>query len=255
MKRWLLSACLIAALAVQPVVAGIPAALAFTGTTSLVNVGSAASLDNMTQGTTMAWVKLASAVTAARVWQKAYLAAHSSFIYLSLNEPGGEMSFQLDKPTDLAVFGGVSPTVGVWTFVAAQWNINGAATDQKLFSGTLDTPATEVSSYSSQSAGSGSRTSDAAASLYLGNRQNGSVQLGGSMALVIISTATLTVDEIRRLQYQPRPSAVRGCVGFWRPGAYGTGRVFDECGLNHGTPTAAVPVSDYLPRVAWRRPT
>lgn len=226
----------------------IPTALSMTGTTSSVNVGSAASLDNMTQGTTMAWVKLASAVTAARVWQKAYLAAHSSFIYFSLNEPGGEMGFQLDKPTDLAVFGGVSPTVGVWTFVAAQWDINGAATDQKLFSGTLDTPATEVSSYSSQSAGSGSRTSDAAASLYLGNRQNGSVQLGGAMALVIISTSLLTLQEIRRVQYQA--NVPRGCVGYWRPGAYGTGRVLDESGQrNHGTPTAAVPVNDVLPRV------
>lgn len=198
----------------------------------------------------MAWVKLASAVTTARVWQKAYLAAHSSFIYFSLNEPGGEMSFQLDKPTDLAVFGGVSPTVGVWTFVAAQWDINGAATDQHLFSGTLDTPATEVTSYSLRTPGSGTRTSDAAAPLIIGNRQNGSVQLGGVMALLVISTTRLSLDEIRRVQYQPNPTKIRGCVGYWRMGAHGSNYVIDEIGGNKGAPTAAPVVSECLPRVA-----
>jgi len=225
----------------------IPTALSLTGTTSNVNVGSSASLDDIPQGTVMAWVRPTASLAGARVFQKAYSGAHGSFTYFTIAE-GGVMTFTIDyTTTDLAVRGGTVSTAGRWQFVAAQWDTAGAGSAQKLFYGGLVTPAAEPT-YTAQVAGVGARNSDAAASLIIGNRENNSVQLNGAMALLVISNATLTLDEIRRVQYQS--DMPRGCVGYWRLGAYGTGRVLDESGQqNHGTPTAAVPVSEMLPRV------
>lgn len=211
---------------------------AFGSSTSLINVGSDASLDDIPQGTTLAWVKRTATVTDARIWQKAYTGAHSAFTAFVAYEIGNKPAFLIDRAaTDLYINGGTTLPIGVWSFVAAQWDINGANPDQKLFQGTLNSPAAEVSSYTTQLAGGGVRASDAAAPLTIGNRQNGSVQLGGDMALLVITPALLSLDEIRDVQY--RMTMPRGCVGYWRPGQQGLSVSLDESGHgNHGALTA-----------------
>lgn len=232
---------------------------AFQSSTSLINVGSATVLDNMPQGTTLAWVRRTASVTDARVWQKAYVALHGAAHYFVLNDTGGTVGYLQDRTTDLQMRGGTTPPLNEWWFVVAQWNTAGSNGDQRIFTGNLTTPATEVSSYAVQIVGSGSLTSDAAAPLTIGNRQNGSVQLGGDMALLVITTALLSIEEIRDVQdlfVMPR-----GCVGYWRPGQQGLSTALDESGFgSHGTLTAVTLTAQTIypapdsPRVGrWKR--
>lgn len=229
----------------------IPSALSMTGSTSSVNVGSGSSLDNVQTGSVMAWVKVTSVTSPKHnVFQKAIAALDSSYQFFGIGDgTNGNLSFYMNRASaDLAITSPSGTAVtNRWQFVAASWNGSGAKADQHLYIGDLLTPAAETT-YTTQEVGSGAFNSNAAASLYLGNKSNNSAQLTGVMALCVLSNVQLSLDEIRAVQY--RATIPRGCIGFWRPGMYGRGVVIDESGSgNHGTQTACVPVSDVLPRV------
>jgi hypothetical protein len=119
--------------------------------------------------------------------------------------------------------------VGIAQFVVVQWDI-ATSGNNLMWLGDLLTPAAVVTP--SVTLGSGTPASDAAQPMNIGNASAGSSGWPGVIWALGISSASLTLDEIRRAQFNLSPSSVRGCVGLWtfnrapvmnRVGAGGTG--------------------------------
>ena len=208
----------------------------------------------MTALTVAAWVKSAAAASNQGIVGKGtplaggwiFLVNDTTSYDLRLAKGRGTTNLNAVSPTNAVVAGQLS-------CLAGQFDTAGAASAQKLFTGTLDRPITEISSYATQTAGSGTVGNDSAQSLVLAARHSAdSVAFNGQIYAVGLWNTVLTLDQLRAWQndfYAPLPR----CVGLWRPGANGTGLVWDESGFNsHGTITGAIPTNDYLPRVFQR---
>jgi hypothetical protein len=142
------------------------------------------------------------------------------------------------------------------TFLGGQYDINAAAAAQVLFLGDLEIPASPLTSYAAQTAGSGARSNDSAFQLILLNRlTTGVVPFPGLSWCIGLWNATLTLPEVREFQYDYfAPVRTSALLGKWRTGSHGTGPVVDDSGNGiHGVLTTAIPTSDYLPRVFQQR--
>jgi hypothetical protein len=216
-------------------------ALLFTGGGSeRVNVGSGASIDDVSTGTMAAWIYLTSDTTDGVIYQKAYFGAHGTFHALTVNETTtGQLTLSMQRATgDLAAISAGVLTANNWNFVAARFTTSGANGDQQLFTGSLTRPVSEVGAYSSQLVGSGAHSSDNGQDAFLGNRGNFVVGLPGRIAWFGYWNRRLSLAEIREQQFAPSPSL--GCIGFWVLGDK-PGIQIDRSNYgNHGTITGAV---------------
>jgi hypothetical protein len=127
--------------------------------------------------------------------------------------------------------------LNTWCDFAVTWTFSGADADQHLYGGNLSNPFTEVTTYASQVAGSGSGTEDNSVAPQIGGMfDTGLRGFPGRIAWVLIFNRQLSLGELRQLQHRPR--VVSGCVGFWH--LWGTGTQPDLSGhLNNGTVTGA----------------
>jgi hypothetical protein len=223
-------------------------ALLFTsGSNDRVNFGSGATLDNVTTGTTVAWVYPTSLAADQRFWQKGLAGTGNYWGFApDFSVGSGTLGIEIQRATSnceaISVTGTL--TANVWNFVCATWNTGGAAGDQRLYVGTLTANAAEAS-YSSQTAGSGSVGDNSGADLIGCNRSTGGIALVGRMAVVALWNRQLTLGEIIEQQWRPRPTS--GCVLMAHLGYNGTGSQPDWSGNgNAGTVTGAT-VIDHVP--------
>ena len=227
-------------------------ALSFTGLDlDAVDHGSAASLDDIAAGTLLALVNCADVTPADGVFA---VSKSGSNWMLVLRGPGlgNDLSWQIGRATTALHARATQANLPAflenrWVWLAATWNTAGSDSDQRLYAGGLTTPLVEAAAYVTQTVGSGSVTSNAAANLFVGNTSAGnSNSFPGLIALVKIWNRRLSLDELRRHQSNLACSAQ--CVLFAWPGKNGRGTVFDESGNNnHGTITGAIPTADTVP--------
>jgi hypothetical protein len=227
-------------------------ALLFTNAGSeRVDVGSAASLDDILTGTILAWIYPTVLDTGGgRVYQKSYLGADGSYWVLAVNDGAmGRLHMGYSRPTgDLNIAADVV-TTNAWQFVGAVFNGSGVDADQKMYRGTLAIRVAEVGAYFVKSTGSGTHPTDAGSTGLIGNRGNFNVGFPGRIAWLGLWNRQLSVSEIETQQFRPRVTS--GCVGFWD--LHGTGTQYDQSGNgNHGTVTGAT-AADHVPLSGWRR--
>jgi len=213
----------------------------------MINVGSGSSIDDIVAGTVCAWVMPTNTTTTGRIWQKGLF--NTGYRLFDVNTASlGKLQFALNRVTTGLLAESVSGviTANAWNFCAGVYNAAGAASDQKLYVGSLVAIAAEVPSYTARVLGVGSVVSDAAADGIIGNRSLGGPFFPGAIAWLGLWNRVLAKEEIvgtpggRLLgqQFNPRPTA--GCVGFWYPGDNGASSVVDRTGNgNTGTITGA----------------
>jgi len=257
MKRWLLAACLIAALAVQPVIAaGIAAG--FQGvnnaTNHAVSITSTASISNLPTGTVWMWVSASSTANALRNIVGKTGAGRGGFEVFKRGVDGTALIFSHARTAGnpLQV---TSPTgvlkVNVPKFILFRWD-ESSSSNCKMFAGELNVPAVDAGA--TITPGSGTPASDAAQSLVIGaNAVLASGWPGVVWTFGISAKTDYTLSEIRRLQFAPTPANFRGCLGLW---IFNELPVKNKCGgSNSGTLTGTGRLSpDALPRVMWREP-
>jgi len=93
-----------------------------------------------------------------------------------------------------------------WIFVCTVFNVAGAASDQKILIGDLDSPVAEPSAYASQDAGSGAASTTWGTNpFYIGSTTNTTREFHGRVAFAIVTNTALTLDQMTSLQWFPRP--------------------------------------------------
>lgn len=223
-------------------------ALSFTAVTHVVDIGSGASLDNLTAWTVLAWVYPVSLSQDLPLTFKGDAASGSTYRSCILLSTGALYLDLHRATTDLTASSAASVyAANAWQFFGFAANSAGAATDQKIFYGTLSAAVAEVGSYASQSVGSGAVVADAAYNQGIGNGIPAQAFWGSSMRIAWVGqwNRVLTLGEIQAQQFRPHVTA--GCVGFYHLGFAGTGTQPDWSGNgNAGTVTGAA-VADHVP--------
>jgi len=216
-------------------------ALTFGATTSTrVNDGSAAGIDNLTALTLLCWVRITT-LTSNRTFASKRTAGAGWF--LGLSGTAGDVQFFADRATaDTTYTTTDTPlaTTGAWRFLAATLDqAAGAGALMGIYGGSLTTPATARAL--SATDGSGAFSADAAAALIWGNNSAFTVAIQGDVAQVALFGAVLSLADIQSWQLRPRVT-VGGVVAkaFHRLGNEGAGSQQDYSGNgNTGTVTGA----------------
>jgi len=216
--------------------------LRWSASTHKVNCGSASVIDDLQEMTSLSWVWVESFASDARIWQKAYIAAHGTAhnIYMEAATQRVECSYSR-ATTSQSVYADVSSFAawGLDKWMCIVTRSHATIDASNAFEvGDLWRPPAGPSAYVRQTAGSGAFVSDAAASLYLGNKENDNANLAGRIALVAWYNRRLTDVEVlaawQGFYFHP------GLVGLWQPSHMGAETVLDLSGYtNHGTVTGA----------------
>lgn len=136
--------------------------------------------------------------------------------------------------------------------VAMTFDTAAAASAQKILIGDEHFPMAEPSAYATQTAGSGTVTSDTATNIVIGNNSAFNTPTIGTFWVAAIGNQYLAdLSQLYKFQFAPiRRNVPPGCVGLWYPGEHGTAYVQDHSGFgNHGIVTTAVPSGAPAPRV------
>lgn len=211
-------------------------ALTFVSASSdRVNCGSAAGIDNLTALTVMGWVN--PTALAGRPLISKYRGSVPEGWTFEIDGASGFLSFTWEQNTSHIAYvsSSLALTTNTWACIAATADATGA----KIYVGSLTANMAETT-YSATTVGSGGFKSDAARSLFLGNRDATTPNGGfpGRIGPTLLFNRILTLGEIQSLQFKPRP--LSGCRGYWRPGDAGTSSVPDWSGQgNTGTVTGA----------------
>lgn len=225
--------------------------LRFTASTNLVNFGSGASLDGLDNGGTWLGWYYPTALAGDRTY---FYKTNSSYVGMGFKPPGANTAgLRFDQSratTDLRIQTlDTVVTLNAWNFVAAVWDPSATDADQFLYVGSLSALATEVSTYSHRTVGSGSVSSTASDSLSIGNVvANAQAFLGwvGDVAWVGAWNTQLSLGQIRALQF--RPVATSGCVLSCWLGFNGTSTQPDWSGNgNAGSVTGATAPGTNVP--------
>lgn len=222
-------------------------ALLFDGTTTKVDCGSNAVLDNLNVGTFLAWVYPTNVSTSARVIVIKGLGASGRRALEIRDLADGDLRVQVARATTTLEARSQSGvvTANEWQFLGTGFDANGVDADQELYRGTLGSSVAEISSYAAQSVGSGATGDNSAKNQFVGNRETDNQGFVGRIAWVGMWNRKLTLEEIRAQQF--RPHVTSGNVFFMHVGFNGTGTQPDWSGnLNNGTVTAATVV-DHVP--------
>jgi hypothetical protein len=231
-------------------------ALLFDTTGEFVSHGTAANLDDIFKGTAWAWFWFD---TIPSVSAHAHRILSKGTNWFPLGTQATDILQCTIARATLAQLAfapfanfAAGVTTGKWIFIAATWDTGGAATDQKIYVGDLDTLAAEPSSYTTQRVGTGAVTSNATANCYAGNTEGATAQrLDGRLAhLGLVSGTLLTLGQIHTQQFRRHPIA--NTVLFCEYGYNGTGTQPDWSGsANSGAVTGAT-VIDHVP-IPFRR--
>lgn len=225
---------------------------------SVVDCGSAASLDNLQAGangfTVVAWI-----MRTADGYDKAIVSKFTS-------ASAGWVLFCEGVPPGYTTFGGLRMQVfrgtgfgdqttyetsdritkDAWMFVAGTFK-DSASPKMHLYYGSLTATVVEETSYQISSAGTGTLNSDAANNLWIGDGQD---NFGGNIERVGIYNTELALADIRALQFAPISQWNRSdCVLLQQIGDSSKTQP-DLCGDgNNGTVTSASDVAG-LPLIA-----
>lgn len=221
------------------------AALTFgAATTDRVDCGSAASLDDLSSISVLAWVYPTSLVNDKAIVSKYRGTAGEGWI-LYMVGTSGAIGWRRERATTDQDY--VSNT-GFLT--ADLWNCVGVlsdTTDAKVYYGTLTSRMAEVT-YSSSAGGSGILAIDASRILMIGNRDAATPNAAfpGDIALAMVWNRRLSEGELFAQQFNPRVTS--GCVLYVCCGFNGTGTQADWSGnVNNGTVTGATLSTRGLP--------
>lgn len=228
-----------------------------SGGSNRVNVGSASNLDNVNPCTIIAWVWFnAFGTNSDCVYGKGITSLRTNLYVASataLTVVRGRTTTSTQAQANTSAFASIA--TGKWCLFCGQYSTGGAASAQKLYGGDLVTPAAEPSSYTTQTAGSGTASSNAANSGIVGNNTNFTQEFNGEIAVVALYGALLTAAQIQSWQFNPRARVDSTlALGMWHLGRNpaGTGTQPDISGNgNNGTVTGAtasahVPLWEFL---------
>lgn len=183
-------------------------AINFDGVNNLVNVGSAASLDDLGPVTISAWINpdTFGGASAGKILLKTD-ANNAGRIMLELDNTAPEasaMAFLKDfTTTDLDV-NSVNNTIstGAWQYVVATWDDSANVSGVKLYSNGTET------TYGTTTAGAGTQVSDAAHSMTIGARIDGTTAFDGRIDEVRVSAVVRDAHWIKtEYNNQSSPSA------------------------------------------------
>ena len=181
-------------------------ALDFNGTDDYVDAGSDTSLDDLTSYTYTAWIKPDVVNTWLGIIAKDELYAYGS---LHIMNPGRLVGYRMYDGTDAQSYSpavGGTISAGSWQHVAMTYDQSG---DRKIY---LYVDGAEISSYSEQTASTGTISTDASETLYIGKA--GAYEFDGIIDDVRIWNRALSPTEISDL-YQGNPVSRTGLVGEW----------------------------------------
>lgn len=219
--------------------------LYFSADTDLVNLGSSASLDNLSAATVAAWVNMdtISDATEPRLYNKA--GTQRFALVFNATQFGFEYSRSTTICRAKAAFANLPALdIAKWCFLACVMNSAGVNSDQQVFVGSLTSAVTEASAYDLQGVGSGTHD-DAGADALIGHNTAAGSSIDGFVAWMGIWNRALTLGELQAQQFHPHVTA--GCVGFYHLGWTGTGTQPDWSGNeNVGTVTGAT-VGNHVP--------
>jgi hypothetical protein len=221
-------------------------ALTFAGgaSTDRVNCGSAASLDDIADLTALVWV-FPTTIADDDVLISKYRGAVNAGWTLGTTGTGGALTISRERASVDQNYTSDTGflTVNTWNCCVIQSN----TTDGKIFHGALTSPLAEVT-YASSAAGSGAANTDAARSLFIGNRDAATPNAAftGDIAVAMVWNRRLTLGEL--IDQQFRPHKTSGCVLYVHCGFNGTGSQADWSGnANAGTVTGATLSTRGLP--------
>lgn len=233
--RKLLVGLIILVLGVQ----SVQAALTFaSGTGDRVEIAAAASINNLTSITVIAWVNASSIATAKRIAAKD--SGGNGWLF-DLTGVAGFLNFDWTRSTlkDSTVTSSLAITAGAWYFLAATADQVAAP---KVYVGDLTTAAAEPTYLTSQF-GSGTYTDDSATVLDIGNHSNNNQGFPGAIAWTGIWNRVLTLAEIESQRIHPHITP--GNVVFMTLGTNGVGTQYDwTANHNDGTVTTATASAD-----------
>lgn len=218
-------------------------------TSHALSIPSTASISNLPAGSMWMWVSASSTANALRNIVGKTVAGPGGFEVFKRGVDGTALIFSHARTAGNALQV-TSPTgvlkVNVPKFILFQWD-ESSSSNCKMFAGGLDVPAVDAGA--TITLGSGTPASDAAQPLVIGASAGLASGWPGMVWMFGMSAKTdYTLAEIRRMQYNLSPSAVRNGLGLW---------VFDRtpCGnlLGGGNVGALTGTgrltSDCLPRV------
>lgn len=165
--------------------------------------GSPALFDNLATGTVVVW-EYPTTLTADRVIVSKYRGASQEGWFFANGPTAAALKTYHERATtDTEYVSTNTRSVDTWSFSAASWD-TGASPVNHLYLGALASAAAEVS-YGTSTDGSGSFNSDAARSLFVGNRDAASPNAAyqGTIAIVQMYNRVLSSAEIESLRLRP----------------------------------------------------
>lgn len=239
----------------------MPYGLTFGANTSdRVDCGSGASLDDLTTGTVLVMEHPTTLTTGRDIVSKYRGATGEGWRFSNGTGTAGLLEFEIERATTTTFYVASSLTrsTGSWYCSAATWD-HAATPVVHLYTGLYDA-ATAEPTYSIARDGSGAFSSDAARSLFIGNRDVASpvTSYQGTIAIVAVYNRVLSAAEIDQWR-SPRPAPntpSSGLVLFTLLGDGGsTGQQDDQSGNgNHGTVVGCTASSTQLPLPKWSMP-
>lgn len=229
---------------------GVPltTALNYTNVAQYTDFGSGASLDTPPILTALAWLYPSDVTVGNQFVGVKFDSGTNGFYALAFGNYGaanGQLFMEVGRATQSMKCGSGGQVLfnNTWGFVGYQFNIGGVLADQKLFTGSLTSPITEVSGYDAANyrLGSGAQISDAGGNLLLDEfvPASGFANPIGRCAFLGFWLRALPVSEMRDIQQNLRPT--RDCVGFWFPGMNKLGPVIDWSGRGNRGVTTSTP--------------
>lgn len=254
MRRLGLAFALACALGLVGEAAGLTVALRFGAATSnrVTVANSTTTQDVMPMSFLVAYRP--STITANNSLYMKGSAAGSSRKFIRIDS-GGQLTVLVDRAgLDTTFTTNSTPLVaGQVTYIMVTID-QSVSTNVHIYAGTAASPMTEAT-YSSTVDGSGGTSSDAATSAQLCNVFATDNACKGDVWSMQLVGGVLSIDDGKRWQRRAAQNPLMpGVRGAWTMGQNGAGRVLDKSGNNnHGTITGAIPVSETLPLLGWRR--
>lgn len=225
--------------------------LVFTaGGSERVDCGSAAALDDLGTWSVIVWAYPTGTSHAANRQMLLKSASGSRFFALSSTGAGRFVIFS-DHSTTAGQ--GLSATstysANVWQVFAGTMDTPGGGGNPRLYYSSSPTTALAEVSYATQTKPVGTITTDASGVLLLGNATAFNRGFPGTIGMVALFNAILTLADLEAIRISPRFAwTFSSCLGFWKLGMDGTGTQLDLTGNgNDGTVTGATAASDGYP--------
>ncbi len=198
----------------------------FNGTTSKVNIGSAADIDSLTELTIALWtyVRGPGEGNRGKIFYKAYNSGATMFE--CNNESGGYVGLygSIRCATTNAESLKYCLSKNGWHHVAFTYSDSG---DRKIH---IFVDGVEVTGYSYQTAGVGARISDAADTAYIGNMDDGIRTFDGLISTCLLYNRILSSAEIKWLAHDH----YHGAGGDLRPSMWEKQGKVDPAKISHG---------------------